>query len=324
MKKKLILLVSLFAIMLSCKDDSLDPLQMNKVRKGTILALRGAELDNLYWGTVPVTQLDKLHLAAAPEVATGNETFNFDAEYLAEDPASLTSVEVYVIKNWSSQRILLTTIPSSQFKADGTYPKPWVSISLKFTDMIGALGLVNTIPLPQATQDSLLNGSYHGAIKIECDLNLTNGNKILAADILATGLFDSDQFYPAMKLSYPMYEFCAYGAATWAAAYVASQSDGNFYTTNLAADGSVTNRFHLDNFLNKSADVYFDMKPATTPFNQTITIPDGQSTSDGGVFSHDENADESTYDQCTENITLNCKYVKGGKTTRFSISLSKQ
>src|SRR5690349_20035758 len=262
MKKNIIFVTALLAMVFSCTDDSLDPLQMKKVKKGTILALRGTALENLYDNGVPIAQ-------AAPQVATGTETFDFDAEYLAENANTLSSVDVYVLKGSSDNvtRELLVNIPFSQFKNDGTYPRPWVSVSLKFTDMIAKLGLVSTIPLPQATVDALLTGDYQQGINIECDLNLTDGSKILAADIVASGLFQSDQFYPAMRLNYPMVAYCAY-AAGWAATYVSGYSTGNFYSTNVTADGVVANTFHMDNFLGKGLDAYFDLKPSTTPFNQ--------------------------------------------------------
>jgi hypothetical protein len=49
MKKiiKSIVGVLFIAFVFSCADDSLDPLQSKAVKKGTILALRGTQLDNI-------------------------------------------------------------------------------------------------------------------------------------------------------------------------------------------------------------------------------------------------------------------------------------
>ncbi len=321
MKKHIIFLIALIAMVISCKDEALDPLQINKIKKGTDLALRGNALDKFYWGVVPITSMLDYHLQAAPAVATGNETFAFDAEYLSENPTSLASVDLFVLKPYTGERIALTTIDGSQF-AVGAYPKPSSSISIKLTDMLAKLGLANTIPLPAATVDSLLNGSYGGDITVEADLNLKDGRKILAAEMVASGLYQSDQFYPAMSLPFHMDEFCAYSAGSWAGTYASGYSTGNYYADNLTVDGSTANRYHIDNFLNKGYNIYFDMSPSTNPYNQTITIP--SQTTPGGVVVGDAGNDPSTYDQCSGTINLNLKYTATGKSaTTFSISIAK-
>ncbi|MBK7651090.1 MAG: hypothetical protein IPJ20_10585 [Flammeovirgaceae bacterium] len=46
---KSILILTLIAVGFSCSDPELDPLQQTFVLKGTILALRGDQLDAIYW-----------------------------------------------------------------------------------------------------------------------------------------------------------------------------------------------------------------------------------------------------------------------------------
>ena len=294
----------------------MDPLQINKVKKGTILALRGDALDAVYNNGSPIA-------VVAPLVADGTETFNFDAEYLSEDPTTLESVDIYVIKGSGANttRELLKNVPFSEFKTDATYPRPWVSISLSFKEMLGKLGFDNTtFPPTQATVTALVKGAYRFGINIECDLNLKDGSKVLAADIVATGLFGSNQFYPAMKLNYPMIDFCPYDPTIWPDVWVSVESPGSTEDNKITRDSDLINfpnRFHMDNFWGDGVDVYFDMIPSTGPFDQNIVIPE-QTTSEGGVASG-----TGTYDQCTESITLKCRYVIGS-TYDFIYSLSRK
>lgn len=322
MKKHILFLIVLVAIVMSCQDKSLDPLQTDKVKKGTVLALRGAALDKFYWEYAPITSMLDFRLQAAPAVADGTETFDFIGEYLSEDPNSLASVDFYVVKPYTGERIPLATVDGSQF-AVGDYPKPSAAFSFKLTDMLAKLGLANTIPLPQATVDSLLKGSYAGDITIEANLNLKNGTKVLASEMVASGLYQSDQFYPAMSLTFQMDEFCAYNPGSWPGSYASGYSTGNYYADNLTPDGVKADRYHIDNFLNKGYNIYFDMSPSTSPYDQIIDIP--SQTTPGGVLVSDPNSDPSIYDQCSGTITLYCKYTPTGKSaTYFTISMAKQ
>ncbi|MEK6782989.1 MAG: hypothetical protein AABY93_14920 [Bacteroidota bacterium] len=317
MKKTYILfLVALFAIVVSCRDESLDPLQFEKIKKGSLLVLRGEALNSIYFNGAPIASV-------VPLVADGTETFDFDAEFLAEDPTTLASVDVYAQKGTGagSSRVLLKNVPFSEFKTDDTYPRPWVSISLLFTDIIGKLGLDNTIPLPQATQDALLEGDYKFGINIECDLNLTDGTQVLAADIVSQGLFGSDQFYPAMRLNYPMIGYCPYDPTVWPGVWLSVEAPGTTEDNVITRDPDLTNfpnRFHLDNWWGDGVDVYIDFNPSTDPYTQTIDIPT-QTTTEDGVASG-----TGVYDQCTETITLQARYVIGGNTYDFIYSLSRK
>lgn len=121
--------------------------------------------------------------------------------YEAEDPNSLESVDIFVIKKLTattSERLLLTNVSGSTFKTDDTYRGPWTSISLKLSDILTKIGADLSTPAGQAAFFAL----YETGIKMESDLNLKDGTKVLAKDLVASGLFDSDQFYPAMKMTY--------------------------------------------------------------------------------------------------------------------------
>jgi hypothetical protein len=309
-KNKILFLIALFAIVISCTDESLDPLKFKEVKKGTLLVLRGDALDALYFNGEDIA-------VVAPLAADGTEKFNFDAEFLSADLTSLASVDVYVLKGaaGNTTRVLLTNVPFSSFKTDATYRGPWVSISLPFKDMLAKLGLPNTFPLSQATIDTLLD-LYGGGINIECDLNLTDGSKILAADITAAGLFASDQFYPAMRLNYPILDYCILDINSWAGSYTSVETPGTTETNVIRKDLLVNNRLIMDNWWGDGVDVYFDMIPSTDPFDQNIVIPT-QTTSENGVASG-----TGTYDQCNNTITLKAKYVIGGSTYNFIYALS--
>jgi hypothetical protein len=273
MKKSYILfLIALLAIGISCRDESLDPLKFAEVKKGTILALRGKQLDNIYVKAKPGAEV-------FPKIATGTEKFVFDAEFLADDVTTLASVDVYAIKvsGTTSTRELLTNVPFSQFKSDAAYQRPWVTISIDFPYILSKIGLTNTFPLSAATINTLLT-TYRAGINIECDLNLTDGTKVLAAEIVSQGLFGSNQFYPAMRLNYAMTDYCSYVATDWAGTFDATELSELFgaygpYNATFTQDGTNPNKFTTDNWYDSGIPVYFIFTPSVDPSTQIITVP---------------------------------------------------
>ena len=317
-KKYLLFLIMLLAVAISCTDKSLNPLQFDKIKKGTLLVLRGDALQTLYFDGAPIA-------VAAPETATGTETFEYDAMYLGENNSLLSSIDVYVVKGSgaSTSRVLMMNVPASAFKTDGTYTGPWTHISLKFTDLLAKLGLDNTIPLSKAVQDALLKGDYKFGINIETDVNQTDGSQVPASAIVASGLFQSDQFYPAMKLNYPMIGFCPLDMTTWSGSYTSVESPGSTEVNKVSRDADLANhpnRLWMDNFWGDGPNnfVYWEMIPSTSPFDQVINIPDQTSTEGGDV----SQTGPGSYDQCTGTMVLKCKYVIGGGTYKFTYSLS--
>ena len=298
-KNYILLLIALFAMVVSCRDESLDPLQFDKVKKGTILALRGKQLDNVYNKGIPGAEV-------FPKIAVGTEKFVFDGEYLSDDPSSLTSVDVYAIKGSgiTTSRVLLTNVPFSQFKTDATYPRPWVTISIDFKDILSKLGLANTFPLPTATVNTLLT-TYRLGINIECDLNLADGTKVLAAQIIAQGLFGSNQFYPAMRLNYAMTDYCSYNADEWATTFAATENRATVYgpyNVTLAKDGTTPNKFFLSNFYDcGETQRYVVFSPSINPATQVVTFPT-QTTADGEI------SGTGTYNQCLKSFSINVTY----------------
>lgn len=183
----------------SCADEALDPLQFERVKKGTLLALRGGQLDAVYFDGAPYGA------RFFPNNLTGEETFEYDAEFLSADGASLESVEIYVLKRTKSgstittSRVLLTTIEGSSFQTTDDYRGPWTSVSLELSDILTALGV--SLNSEAAVEDFFdLYGEL--GVQMESDLNLKDGSQVLASSLVASGLVESDQFYPAQKLTY--------------------------------------------------------------------------------------------------------------------------
>jgi hypothetical protein len=189
---KTIMVLVFAALGFSCADEDLDPLQSEKVKKGTLLALRGDQLDAIYWNGEPYGA------AFFYNNVQGNETFDFEAEFLAEDPESLSDVDVYVIIRPSKERVLLTNIPASQFTT-GTYRGPSVEVSLPLSEILAKIGADLST---SAGQEAFVEAYEETGIVLECDVNLVDGSQVRAADLVAAGLYESDQFYPAQILSY--------------------------------------------------------------------------------------------------------------------------
>lgn len=197
---KSIWIAGLITIGFSCADESLDPTQFDKVKKGTLLALRGTQLDAIYWDGGPYGD------AFFPNQVVGSDSFDFDAEFLSEDPSSLESVDIFVIKRtWSDAekkhvetRLPLKSIPSSAFQTTDDYRGPWVSISIPLTDILTTVG---ASVATQAGIDTIYS-AYADGFGIESDLNLKGGVQITPDLLVAAGLYESDQFYPAQKLIY--------------------------------------------------------------------------------------------------------------------------
>ena len=281
----------------ACADNTLDPLQFDFVKKGVILALRGQQLENIYFAGEPGAEF-------VPLIATGNETFDFEAELLAEDPSVLESMDIYVIKQvgTTSERVFLTNVPASAF-TQGEYKNPSVSVSLDLSDVTDKLGL-GSYPLSEADINTLIT-TYKFGVRIEIDLNLADGSKVLAEQLVASGLYQSNQFYPAQKLVWAVVNYCAYDESAWAGSYTANEiyasSAYGPYTVTLTPDPDVENRFWLDNFWDYGFVAYIDVTPSTNPEDQIVIFP--EQTVEGATLTG-----SGTYDQCTGTFKIQTVY----------------
>jgi len=306
------------ATVYSCKDDSLDPLQVNKIQKGKLLALRGTQLQNIYVTGKPGAEF-------FPRIATNADQFVFDAEYLAEDPNSLESLDIFVLKSNGTptpDKVLVQNVPFSSFKRDATYPNPWVTVTIPLTEILSKLGLTNTYPLSAGTVNALLT-TYKFGISIWTDLKLKDGSIAPADKVVASGLFQSNQFYPAQKLVYTVTDYCSYVAASWAGAYTANEIYSNSvygpYTINFSQDGTNPNRFNTTNFWDSGYTAYMVFSPSTNPSTQTVTFP-AQTVGGGGTI---DPGSTGTYDQCTGILNVNLVYKEGAASYPFRYNMKK-
>jgi hypothetical protein len=310
MKKifKNIFFVALVAFVFSCADDSLDPYQIDKIKKGTILALRGTQLSNIYDAGLPGAEF-------FPKAIAGDETFDFDAEFLSEDPTILESFDIYIIKKTkvgtttTRERIFMKNVPFSEFKTTDDYLRPWVSVSMDLEDILAKIDI--TYPLDQDEIDILLD-TYKSGINIECDLNLKDGSQVLASQIVSGSLFASDQFYPAQKLTYAVTDYCAYEADSWAGDFDATELSEIFgsygpYTVTLAQDGVNPDKYSADNWYDSGIPIYFIFSPSTNVVTQIITLPAQPNPNNTARTIEGE----GTYNQCTGELKINMTYTQG-------------
>ena len=303
--KKLIysfLLFTSLTLLYSCADDSLDPFQLKKVKKGTILALRGQQLDNIYNEGIPGAEFFAIDI-------TGEEKFEFDAEFISSDPNSLESFDMYVVKRTkvgnavTLSRVFLQNVPFSEFKVTEDYRGPWVSVSLTLPFILEKLGLDYTDPADIAT----ILDVYKFGIIIESDLNLTDGTKVFASDIVAQGLFNSDIFYPAQVLTYTVKGYCDFDGSYWAGNYDAKEiySNGSYgpYDLTITQDPGDPNIFYLDNFYDYGIPVTMRLATSADYFSQFAYFDEQVEPNYGGTV-----VGEGTYDQCTGFISINVDY----------------
>ncbi len=314
----LLLLVALTLVYSSCKDDKLDPLQVNDIKKGRILALRGAQLQNVYFKGIPGAEL-------FPRIATAADKFVFEAEYLAENPNSLQSIDFFVLKKTGAviTRVLVQNVPFSAFVKDKKYPGPWVTVTINLSDILTKLGLNPTFPLDAPTINSLL-ADYKFGIPIEGDLNFTDGTKGLADRLVASGLFQSDQFYPAQKLTYGVTDYCSYVQNSWAGTYDATEiySNGAYgpYALAFTQDGVNPNKFNTANFWDSGYSAYMIFSPSVNPSTQLVTMP-AQAVGGGGNILA---GSTGTYDQCTQVLNIFLSYKEGAATYDWRYNMKHQ
>jgi hypothetical protein len=321
MKKLVYSLLTLIILstVYSCKDDSLDPLQVGKIQKGKLLALRGTQLQNIYFVGKPGAEV-------FPKIATAADQFSFEGEYLSDDPNSLESIDVFVLKangTATPDKVLLTNVPFSSFKDDGKYRNPYVSVTVPLSEILSKLGLSNTFPLSTGTINALLT-TYKFGINIWTDLKLKDGTIAAAEKVVASGLFQSDQFYPAQKLVYTVTDYCSYSAPFWTGTFTANEiySSGVYGPYNLAFTriGS-TNQFQTSNFWDFGLTAYMEFTVSSNPSTQTVIFP-VQNVGGGGSI---EPGSKGTYDQCTGVINVNLIYKEpSGALNSFRYNLVKQ
>ncbi len=215
-------------------------------------------------------------------------------------------------------RTPVMNVPFSQFKADATYLGPWVSVSITLPQMLTLLGLPPASDASYKTSGSTnpLLTIYKLGINMDTDLNLVSGSKILAADIVAAGLFQSNQFYPAMKLTWTVTDYCPFIAGSWTGSWIGTEvfaSSSGDDDIQLFQDATNPNKYVISNFWGLAGcggptlTAFIIFSPSTNPSTQTLTMPsqsDGQSTA--GTIS----GTAGKYNQCTQTFSVQVTYVQ--------------
>jgi len=317
-----ILTLVLFIAVVACTDDSLDPLQFKKVSKGTLLALRGDFLNAIYFDGEPGASF-------VPKITDGTDVFKFDAEFLSDNPSALESIDVYV-EDSVGKRTLLKNFPATAFTT-GETGRPVITVSFTLSEIFSKLNIpTDHFPLDQDVVDRILGddphyGSYASGINIVTDINLTDGTKVLADDMVAAGLYQSDQFYPAMRLAYDVVRYCEY-EDTWDGDYkgleiLSSDTNGPNPYTVTATD---VDTYHVDGIygaVGKTAPIEFDIvfSPSTSPYDQklgdvTIDLGDGKTLK----------LTKGTYEECTHTFKFAAALTNGSKTTKWTYQFTRK
>jgi hypothetical protein len=298
-------ILALFTVIVSCTDESLDPLNFKSVKKGTLLALRGAFLQAIYIdGTAGASFV--------PLIADGTEKFTFDAEFLSEDPSTISSVDVYAQKA-NGDKVKIKTVPGSDFKTTSDYPRPWATITVGLSDVLTAIGITPSYPLAAEDVNTLIT-DYKFGVAILSDLNLTDGSKVTSDDLVAAGLYQSNQFYPAQNLPWAVVNYCPYVADTWLGSFTgveiyaagAGSTDALKFT-----QGDNPNEVVLHNFWGWGDDdvtCVLTFNPSTSPYDQTITIKSQMVLDPNGNGADGLITGTGTYDQCTGTFKVQVKY----------------
>ncbi len=170
----------------ACSDPDKDPLQFEKITKGSLIALRGSAFDNL--SKLPFRGAVDSFSISNPDLA--DNTFEFQADFLSDDLSSLSKVEVYASATDGGTRARVLTKDGADFQPVSGSKYPRATFSITTNDILAALSLNRADIAPY---------SY---LYIECDITLKDGTVIPASAFSNGNLYESSIFYPAHKLRY--------------------------------------------------------------------------------------------------------------------------
>jgi hypothetical protein len=192
MKLKLIYSVLLMGLIFAaCEDPELDPLQYDKIKKGSILGLRGTSFDNLFEDAY-ATGVDTFSIIED----NSGRTFKFDVDFVSESQSSLASIDVFVVKKDGS-RAKIANIPASEFKPTTGTNFNRANVSIPFNTIFNASGFAICDFSPSSGPDGI-----YSFIQIENDINLSDGTIVPASAIVNTSLSESTILYPGHNLRY--------------------------------------------------------------------------------------------------------------------------
>ena len=173
----------------SCTDSELDPLQRDKLKKGSILALRGQSVDNIADENF-VGGIDSFNVLGD----NSNTSFSFTCDFLSESIANLSSVDVYVVAK-GGNRVKVKNVLASAFQPATGSNFNRTTITLTYAELIAASGYVLCDFKPSDPQ----SGAFSGFL-IQNDLNLSDGTIVPSSAIVNTSLSESTLLFPAHNL----------------------------------------------------------------------------------------------------------------------------
>lgn len=177
---------------LSCTDDSLDPLLFNEVPQSPMLGLRDYSFDRLGSSSF-VSGVDTFNILQD----NSSKDFSFVCDFVSLDPALMDKVEVFVVTK-AGGRELVSTVPASEFKAgaEGTNFNR-AEVKVPFTTIFNASGYEICDFSPSSA--GLSNIDF---IEIQNDIVLTDGTRVKSSAAVNSNLFESEIFYPAHSLRF--------------------------------------------------------------------------------------------------------------------------
>jgi hypothetical protein len=178
------LTLGLMVFAAACADPKLDPFQLAEIKKGNLIALRGVAAENTQDPAFKGA-CDKFSIANA----TG-ESFDFEADYLSDDPSNLSKVIIYAKATETGTRVKVGEIAGNSFApvAGSRYKR--ASSTTPLSSILSSIGKVAT------------DFAVDDYIYFESDLELIDGSVVPASSISNSNLFESSLFYPATKLRY--------------------------------------------------------------------------------------------------------------------------
>ncbi|MGE0588885.1 MAG: hypothetical protein AB7O48_09960 [Cyclobacteriaceae bacterium] len=178
--------LAMLVMVIACADDSLDPFRLNELKKGSLLALRGSD------GSASNPNPDANFFFR--DNLTGNETFSYVADFISEDQSLLSGVQIYArlaISNApEGARKLIKTIPGSAFVVPAGATSRQGTVTVALSEILTTMGLGRADTITRTN------------LKIESDIELTDGTIVPSSAIINSGLFAASAFFPAHQLSY--------------------------------------------------------------------------------------------------------------------------
>ena len=195
MKNLNIILLFILITLVSCQDESLDPLLINELKSGQSLALRETSFANLSESDEHFGGIDTFNV----NQDNSTKVIEITVDFVSADPSLLESVDTYVAKKDSdgdiTEQVLVKSTPASDFASASGTNFIRGTISLNHNDLFNATGLT-LCDFKPSSESKTFN------IELRNDLKLTDGTSVDADLFEGSTLSESTIFFPAHILTY--------------------------------------------------------------------------------------------------------------------------